>query len=147
MRSHRVNTFSFDEIINPLFELTSVKNIFKIGLCIIPVGLIQLSLIYYLSFTLLTPYYRTLEEAKFTGLNITQKVSLLGISSVIFSVFTGYVITKSLLGLLYLVFPALIIWILIKTIKEPITDIQERIRNLLNEPSSPLKRTADIIEK
>jgi len=129
-------------IINPLFELTSIKNIFKISFYILPVGLIQLSLIYHLGFNLLTPYYRTLEETKFTGLNITQKVLLLGIPAIIFSLFTGYILTKSWLGLLYLVFPSLIIWILIKTIKEPVDIIQERIQKLLKEPALPFPKTA-----
>lgn len=131
----------FSLIINPLFEITSIKNIFKIGVCLIPIGLIQLSLIYHLGFTLLSPYYRTLEDTQFTGLNITQKVLLLGIPALIFSVFTGYISTKSWLGLFYLVFPSLIILILIKTIKEPIDAIQERIQKILNDPFSSLKKT------
>jgi methyl-accepting chemotaxis protein len=130
----------FSLIINPLLGLTSIKNIFKIGVYTIPVGLIQLSLIYHLGFNLLTPYYRTLEGTKFTGLNISQKVLLLGIPAIIFSVFTGYIITKSRLGLLYLVFPSLIIWLLIKTFKEPVDSIQERIQKLINEPSSSLEK-------
>jgi methyl-accepting chemotaxis protein len=123
-------------LINPLFALTSIRNIFYFSFYLIPVGLIQLSLIYHLSFALLSPYYRTLTETKFTGLNITQKVLLLGSSLVIFSVFTGFMITKSELALLYLIFPALVIFILIKMIKEPIDSIQERIKKILNEPSS-----------
>ena len=129
-------------LINPLFKITSLKNILKIGVYLIPIGLIQLSLIYYLSFTLLSPYYRTLEDTQFKGLNITQKVLLLGIPALIFSVFTGYISTKSWLGLLYLVFPSLIILVLIKTIKEPIDAIQERIKKILNDPSSSPEKAA-----
>jgi methyl-accepting chemotaxis protein len=126
----------FSLILNPTFELTTLRNILKIGLYIIPVGLIQLSLIYYLGFTILIPYYNSLEETKFRGLDITQKVLLLSIPSIIFSVFTGYILTKSWLGLLYLIFPSIIIGILIKTIKEPIVCVQQRIQKLLNEPFS-----------
>lgn len=129
-------------IINPLFKITSLKNIFKIGVYLIPIGLIQLSLIYHLSFTLLSPYYRTLEDTQFKGLNIAQKVLLLGIPALIFSAFTGYISTKSWFGLLYLVFPSLIILVLIKTIKEPIDAIQERIKKILDDPSSSPEKTA-----
>jgi methyl-accepting chemotaxis protein len=131
----------FSLIVNPLFELTSIKNIFRIGFYLVPVGLIQLSLIYHLGFTLLTPYYRTFEDTKFTGLNITKKILILGIPALIFSLFTGYILTKSWFGLLYLVFPSLIILILIKTIKEPVDVVQERIQKILNEPSPILEKT------
>jgi len=119
--------------INPLLKLTSPINIVKIGFFIVPVGLLQLSFLYYLSFFLLTPYYRTLQDTQITGLGISQKVLLLVIPAIIFSGFTGYIMTKSWSGLLYLLFPALIIWILIKMIKEPVDSIRKRIEYLLND--------------
>ncbi len=131
-----VFVFLLSLIVNPLFELTSIKNILKLGIYLVPIGLIQLCLIYYLGFNLLIPYYSLFEETKFKGLNITQKILLLGIPAIIFSVYTGYILTKSWLGLLYLVFPAAIIWILVKTIKEPVIQIQQRIQKLLNEQFS-----------
>jgi len=131
-----VFVFLLSLIVNPLFELTSIKNILKLGIYLAPIGLIQLCLIYYLGFNLLIPYYSLLEETKFKGLNITQKILLLGIPAIIFSVYTGYILTKSWLVLLYLVFPAVIIWILVKTIKEPVIQIQQRIQKLLNEQFS-----------
>ncbi len=131
----------FSLIINSLFDLTSINNIFRISFCLIPIGLIQFSFMYHLGFILLTPYYSTLEDTKFKGLNITDKFLLLGTTTMIFSVFTGYILTKSLLGILYIIFPSLIIFILIKTIKEPIGAIQERIKKILNNPTLPLPET------
>lgn len=131
----------FSLIMNPLFELTTIRNLFRIGFLLIPVGLIQLGFIYYISFTTLAPYYKTLEETKFMGLNITKKVLIFGIPALIFSVFTGYILTKTWFGLLYLIFPSLIIFILIKIIKKPIDDLQNRIQNILNEPSPSLEKT------
>jgi len=119
--------------INPLLKLTSPINIVKIGFFIVPVGLLQLSFLYYLSFFLLTPYYETRQDTQITGLGISQKVLLLVIPAMIFSGFTGYVMTKSWSGLLYLLFPTLIIWILIKMIKEPVDSIRKRIEYLLND--------------
>ena len=130
----------FSLIINPLFELTSIKNIFKIFFYLIPLGLIQFSFMYHLGYILLTPYYRTLEGTKFKGLNITNKVLILGTTTIIFSIFTGYILTKSLLGIFYIIFPSLVILILVKTIKEPIDAIQERIQDILNNPSLTLSK-------
>ena len=132
----------FSLIFNPIFDLTSLKNILKIGVYSIPIGLVELSIIYYLGFVVLTPYYSSLEEAKFTGLNLTQKILLLGATAIIFSVFAGYILTKSWFGIIYLLFPSFLIWILIKTIKEPIVCVQQRIQKILNEPlTSPGETT------
>jgi len=136
--------FLFSLIFNPVFDLTSLKNILKIGIYVIPIGLVELSIIYYLGFTLLKPYYSSLEEANFKGPNITQKILLLGVPPIIFSVFTGYILTKSWLGLIYLVLPALIIWTLIKAIKEPIVCVEQRIQKILNEPISSTMETIKV---
>jgi methyl-accepting chemotaxis protein len=97
------------------------------------VGLIEISLIYYLDLYLLTPYYRTLEGDKIEGLDITQKILLLVIPGIIFSGLTGYIITKTWFGLLYLIFPSLIIWLLIKTIKNPIDYLIRRMEYLIDD--------------
>jgi len=120
-------------ISNTLLKITTTINIVKIGFFFIPVGLIQLSFIYYLGLYLLTPYYRTLESERIEGPDITQKILLLIIPAIIFSGLTGYVITKSWGGLLYLLFPSLIIWLLIKTIKKPIDYLVQRMEYLLDD--------------
>jgi methyl-accepting chemotaxis protein len=43
-----------------------------------------------------------------------------------------------LLGIFYIIFPSSVIFILIKTLKEPIDAIQERIQNILNSPTLTL---------
>jgi methyl-accepting chemotaxis protein len=128
--------FVFTLLVNIFLELTSLKNIVRIGFSLLPVGLIEMSLIYSLSFFLLTPYYETIGKGKLKGLNISRKILLLVVPAIIFSGFTGYVITKSWGGLAYLIFPYFVIWILIKMIKEPVDYINERMQNLLKESPS-----------
>ncbi len=135
----------FSLIFNPILDLTSLKNILKIGFYSIPIGLVELSIIYHLGFVILIPYYSSLEEAKFTGLNLTQKILLLGAPAIIFSVFTGYILTKSWLGIIYLLFPSFLIWILIRTIKEPIVCVQQRIQKILNEPLTSSGETTKLL--
>ncbi len=126
----------FALLVNIFMEITSLKNIVRIGFSLLPVGLIEMSLIYSLSFFLLTPYYETIEKEKFTGLNISRKILLLVVPAIIFTGFTGYVITKSWGGLVYLVFPCFVVWTLIRMIKEPVDYINERMQNLLKESPS-----------
>jgi len=135
----------FSLIFNPILDLTALKNILKIGVYSIPIGLVELSIIYYLGFVILTPYYSSLEEAKFTGLNLTQKILLLGAPAIIFSVFTGYILTKSWFAIIYLLFPSFLIWILIKMIKEPIVCVQQRIQKILNEPLTSSGETTKLL--
>jgi methyl-accepting chemotaxis protein len=135
----------FSLIFNPILDLTALKNILKIGVYSIPIGLVELSIIYYLGFVILTPYYSSLEEAKFTGLNLTQKILLLGAPAIIFSVFTGYILTKSWFAIIYLLFPSFLIWILIKMIKEPIVCVQQRIQKSLNEPLTSSGETTKLL--
>jgi len=120
-------------ISNSLFKITTTINIVKMGFLFIPVGLIQLSFIYYLGLYLLIPYYLEQESKEIKGLNISHKVLLLVIPAVIFSGLTGYVITKSLGGFLYILLPSLIIWLLIKTIKEPVNHLLGRLEYLLDD--------------
>jgi methyl-accepting chemotaxis protein len=141
--------FVFSLIINYFLKFTSVKNIVGIEFSLLVVGLLEMSVIYALSFFMLIPYYEKIEKVRFQGLNLKHKILLLLIPAIIFSAFTGYVITKSWGGLVYLVFPSLIIWALIKMIKEPIDYIQKKTQNLIKE-SSPLREkkivTGDEIE-
>ncbi len=128
-------------ILNPLLKLTTTTNILKIGLLTLPIGLIELSFIYYLSLLLLMPYYKNLENTRIKNLNISQQILLLTIPAIIFSGFTGYIITKSWNGLIYLLFPALTVWILIKIIKYPVTYLQQRIEHMTNDSLTiPKKR-------
>ena len=120
-------------IINVLLKMASLINIVKIGLLFLPVGLVQMSLIYYLCLFLLTPHYITLEGDKVKGLDITQKILLLIFPAIVFSGLTGYVITKSWGGLLYLLLPSLIIWLLIKMIKTPVNYLVQRMDYLLDD--------------
>jgi methyl-accepting chemotaxis protein len=128
--------FVFTLLVNIFMGITSLKNIVRIGFSLLPVGLIEMSLVYSLSFFLLTPYYETMKKEKLTGLNIGRKILFLAVPVIIFSGFTGYVITKSWGGLVYLVFPCFVVWALIKMIKEPIDYINERMQDLLKESFS-----------
>jgi methyl-accepting chemotaxis protein len=123
-------------IISFFLELTSLKNIIRIGFSLLPIGLIEMSLMYSLSFFILTPYYETIEKEKLVGLNISRKILLLIAPAIIFSGFTGYVITKSWGGLVYLLFPCFVVWTLIKMIKEPVDSIKEKMQNLIKESPS-----------
>lgn len=125
--------FLFLLFISPLTEVTSLQNIFKIGFLLLPVGLIQMSLVYYLSFFLLSDYYRGFENIKFEGLDIVQKILLLIVPTIIFSGFIGYMIAKSYIGLFYLIFPALTTWALIRTIKIPLDSVLTRMQNILSD--------------
>ncbi|MEO0294077.1 MAG: methyl-accepting chemotaxis protein [candidate division WOR-3 bacterium] len=125
--------FLFYLILRSLFGFPSLEEIFKALFSFLSIGGLEFSIIYFLSFSLLSPKFKELKDFKFKGLNLGKKISFFGSSVIIFSFFVGYIASKSPFCLIYLIFAPFLLWVLIKIVREPILEIREKLQNFTRD--------------
>lgn len=100
---------------------------------VLAVGLIEFGIVFNLGYLILVPYFKLLKNTSFRGLSITKKMLITLLPVSFFLVYSGYIITISWVGFLYLLLPAFLIYTTIIFIKEPVDSILQGFDKFLSD--------------
>jgi len=128
--------------LNYFLQIGSIGEFLKGVWHVIPIGFIELCLVYSISYLILIPHFKSFEGVKFSGLSLTKKFLFMLIPMLIFSIYIGYIITKSWVGYIYLLIPLFLIYTVIRFIKEPVDYLIEGFNKFLyTNPDLSMKIT------
>jgi len=122
--------------LNHLLQIAPLGDFLKGVWHVIPVGFIELSLVYCIGYFILTPYLKSFEGIRFKGLSLTEKLFFVLIPLLLFSLYNGYLLTKSWVGYIFILLPLFLIYSLIRIVVEPVNSLIESFDGFLSGNSN-----------
>lgn len=120
-------------IFNLLLSIVPMARFFKITAITLSVGFIEFGLVYSIGYLVLVPCYKSIKGVRFKGQSLTWKLLFTFVPSILFAIYNGSILAKTLFGHLYFIPPALLIYALIRMIKEPVESLNEGFDQFLSE--------------
>jgi len=112
-------------IMNQFLYIAPLSELVKGVWTAISLGIIEYGLVYCISYSLLIPYYKSLPGIQIKGPSLTQKLIIILAPAILFSIYNGFILTKSWIGYFYLLLPFSLLYAAIMFIKDPVDSLIE----------------------